>query len=89
MFAQLVLRAYRCAIQRANEAVSLSIFGGGHRSFGLEDGIDASHCTSEYESAMAQQRVRIMLASIGDLGGNFKENMVLDVPFGRSCTVHI
>lgn len=43
MFARVVQQAYRCAIQRANEAISLAILCCGDGGFRLEDGIDASH----------------------------------------------
>jgi hypothetical protein len=84
-----VLQAYRCAIQRADEAVSFPIFGSGHRGFGLEDRVDASHWTSDGVLAILRQKNWVMLASISHLSGNFEENMVLDVPFGRSCAVHV
>lgn len=42
-FVREVVEAYRCAIQRTNETVSLSIFSRRYRGFGLEDGIDTSH----------------------------------------------
>lgn len=34
---------YRGVIERSNERISISIFGGGHGRLGLDDGVDATH----------------------------------------------
>lgn len=35
---------YRITVVRANEGISFSIFRRGHRSLGLDDGVDAADC---------------------------------------------
>lgn len=46
---------YRVVVQRANEGVSIAIFGRGHRSLGLEDRVDAADCGRMLVSELALQ----------------------------------
>lgn len=70
-------------VQRADEGIAVAILGSCDGRLGLDDGVDAADWTELARTMGQEQTEERRRTSMGDLGGNLEEEVVLDIASRR------